>query len=121
MNKLSMLGVVAGVCLTEMLQYFGPHSELLFYGYILFGAITATVISGRSRSGLIIAIYVILWKIVGMVFLMQAYGAKAVASSFLLFLLDWTVVVLFGIAGGTLGSALRKYIDRTWDENASLN
>jgi len=112
MIKRTLLGVIAGICLTEITHYYGFHAEPLFYVYIAFGAMTAAYISGHTCSGLVISGYVLLWKVGSLVFLMRAYGSREVGSSFLLFLLDWILVILTGVAGGYIGTFFRAYVDR---------
>lgn len=111
MNKLLIAGTLSGIVLTEILQYFAPQSAILFYCYVLLGAATASVISRRPAGGMIIAGYVVAWKVVSMVLLTRTYGVEAVARGFSPFLFDWTMVVLVGIAGGYGGAAMGKYVN----------
>jgi len=112
MKKQLIRGLIAGICLTEVLQYFGPQSAVLFYCYVLAGAVTASVVSRRAVSGMIISGYVVVWKFAGMVLLMRTYGVQAVMRGISPFLIDWALVVLIGIVGGYAGAALGKHFKR---------
>ncbi len=112
MNKRTILGVFAGICVTELIHYFGYHVDPLFYVYVALGAMAAAYISGHACSGVAVSGYVLLWKLFGLVFLMRAYGGREVAGRSLLFLLDWTLVILAGVAGGSLGPYLSKQVER---------
>ena len=112
MTKRTILAVVAGICVTELIHYFGYHAEPLFYVYVVLGAATAAYLSDHACSGIAVSAYVLCWKLFGLVFLLQAYGKREVAGSFFLFLLDWTLVILAGVAGGYLGPYLRKQVER---------
>ncbi len=112
MKKRTVLGVICGIILTEVLDYFAPSSAALFYGYVFIGALTASALGRRFGSSMIIAGYVVAWKIVGMILLMQTYGSKAILSGVSPFLIDWTMTFLVCAAGGYAGSAWGRYAGR---------
>jgi hypothetical protein len=109
MKKQVFPGAIAGVCLTELLQYFAPDFAVLFYCYVLADAVLASILGGTVIGGATIAAYVVAWKMVGMLYLAQAYGLAAIARGFSPFLFDWILVFLVGVVGGYAGTAVGKY------------
>jgi predicted metal-binding membrane protein len=113
MKKNLVAGSIAGIFLTELLQYFAPQSPVLFYLYVMVGAACASVVSRRIAGGFLIAGYVVAWKIAGMFYLTQTYGIEAIARGFSPFLIAWILVFFVGIAGGYAGTALSRYKNST--------
>ncbi len=111
-KKRLIIGIVIGFLLVELGDAFLPRIIVHFYIDIFICAAISSLISQKMLAGVIVSIYLILWKVLGLYFLAKGNPGAVDEKAFSWFSLDYAVVILVGMAGGWLGALLYKYKDR---------
>jgi hypothetical protein len=112
MKKRIFAALIVGVVLTELLSAVLPASLNRYYIDVLVGSFAASLIGGRVIMGVVIAAYVVAWKVAGLFFMTNQYGAKEVGSNLHTFLFDYAIVFILGVVFGWAGASLSRYISQ---------
>lgn len=109
MNRRLIVGIISGIVLTEILFAAQPEHAAYYYIAVMAGAAVASWISGSIPVGLVVAGYVLVWKITGVLLMANAYGLQTAQGNILTFFLDEVMVFLAGAAGAGFGVFMRKF------------
>jgi ABC-type multidrug transport system fused ATPase/permease subunit len=112
MKKRIFAALIVGVVLAELLSAALPASLNRYYIDVLVGSFAASLIGGRVIMGVVIAAYVVSWKVAGLFFMANHYGTKEVGPNLQTFLFDYAIVFILGVVFGWAGASLSRYISR---------
>jgi hypothetical protein len=112
MKKRIVLSLIIGIALTELVSAVLPDNVTSYYIDVLIGSFAASLIGGRVIMGVVIAVYVVAWKVAGLFFMTSHYGTKEIGSNLHTFLFDYAIVFILGVVFGWAGASLSRYINQ---------
>ncbi len=109
MSKRFIIGLFAGIAVTELLFALQPDQVMFYYGAVLAGSAIASAVSGRFLAGFLVPVYVVGWKVAGAVFLAKQYGGETISANALTYFADCVLVLASGAVGARIGCTLSRY------------